>query len=76
MVLVEQQADSSDALKTLVSETLNCATVDSGCTKTVCGNNWLKCYMDMLPEEEVKQIEKSKSKNAFKFGDSYKCSHH
>ena len=70
VVLVEQQADSTDALEKLVSETLNCGTVDSGCSSTVCGHNWLRCYFDILPEQVVKNIEKLPTKKAFKFGDS------
>ena len=70
VVLVDQQADSSDALEKLVSETLNCGTVDSGCSLTVCGENWLQCYLDMLPPEVVQNIEKLATNKAFKFGDS------
>ena len=40
-------------LEQFVSETLNCAIVDSGCTYNVCGKNWLKCYMDKFPSDVI-----------------------
>ena len=50
-------------------ETLNLAVLDSGCTKTVCGEEWLKCYIDSLGKEEKKKIKEYKSNTEFKFGD-------
>ena len=32
----------------VVSETLNCALIDTGCSTTVCSKNWLQCYVDTL----------------------------
>ena len=40
-------------LEQFVSETLNCAIVDSGCPHSVAGSNWLKCFMDTLPKSFV-----------------------
>ena len=54
-------------LEQFVSETLNCAIVDSGCPHTVAGKNWMQCYMDTLPESVI--LEQHESKNQFKFGD-------
>ena len=31
---------------TFWGETLNLTVLDSGCAKTVCGEEWLKCYID------------------------------
>ena len=28
--------------------------LESGCTKTVCGEEWLRCYIDTLSEIELK----------------------
>ncbi|XP_057296098.1 uncharacterized protein LOC130625028 [Hydractinia symbiolongicarpus] len=57
-----------DEMQSLVGETLSCAVLDCGCTKTVCGNTWYQCFIDnlendRLPEEHPSQIR-------FKFGDS------
>ena len=51
-----------------VSESLNCAVVDSGCTKNVVGANWLKCFLDTLPP--TFQLQTMKSNNVFRFGPS------
>ena len=53
-------------LEQFVSETLNCAIVDSGCIYNVCGKNWLKCYMDKFPYDRV--FEEKASTKSFKFG--------
>ena len=42
-------------LQNFLGETLILAVLDSGCTKTVCGEEWLKCYVDSLSEEEKQQ---------------------
>ena len=54
-------------IEQFVGETLNSAVLDSGCITTVCGENWLKCYMDTLPDKDMVSSVSSNSK--FKFGD-------
>ena len=49
-----------------MSESLNCALLDSGCSSTVCGKNWLQCYTDTLPDG-VDPQEKSSGKSS-RFG--------
>ena len=44
--------------------------LDSGCTKTVCGNVWLQYYLDTLSEDDLSHVVTKPSKNMFKFGDS------
>ena len=56
----------SEYMEIFVSETLNSALLDSGCTSTVCGENWLKCYLDSL---DVKSLQRIQSDNQFRFGD-------
>ena len=56
-------------IENFLGETLNLAVLDSGCTKTVCGEEWLKCYIDTLSEREQKEIQSLQSKTEFKFGD-------
>ena len=53
-------------LKQVVSETLNCALIDTGCSATVCGKNWLQCYVDTLPENTI--LEEHHSGKVFRFG--------
>ena len=43
-------------LEKLVGETLSCALLDSGCTKTVCGSFWLQCYKNSLDEKDQANI--------------------
>ena len=42
-----------------VSEALNSAVVDSGCTSNVVGINWLHCYRDTLPSDTDLQERQS-----------------
>ena len=35
-----------ETMETLIGEALSMAVLDSGCTKTVCGETWLKCYLE------------------------------
>ena len=57
---------TSEYLEVFVSETLNYALLDSGCNSTVCGENWLKCYLDTLEDSNIAQMP---SANQFRFGD-------
>ena len=43
--------------------------LDSGCTKTVCGGEWLKCYINSLSDLEKKKIQVFASNTEFRFGD-------
>lgn len=53
----------------LVKETLGRAVLDSACTSTICGELWLKVYLEMLSEEEMKLVQFSKSEKSYCFGD-------
>ena len=44
--------------------------LDSGCTKTVCGEQWLKFYIDILSDDCSSRIITEKSETLFKFGDT------
>ena len=54
----------------LVSETLSCALLDSGCTKMVCGSFWLQCYENSLDQKDQANIVYEHSIRIFTFGDS------
>ena len=54
----------------IISERLSMAVLDSRCTKTVCGETWLNCYLETLSDEEEKLLHVEDSNSVFKFGDS------
>ena len=45
------------------------AILDSGCTKTVCSNTWLECFIETLSNEEKEFVKTEPSLTYFKFGD-------
>ena len=57
--------DDNSRLKNLVKDTLGMALLDSGCTKTVVGKDWLSAYESILDDEDQKNIQHS----TFRFGD-------
>ena len=69
MFNVVQVSNNESKLKGLLRETLGCAVIDSGCSKTVAGEKWLEQYKDSLSKECRKEIKMRPSKQVFKFGD-------
>ena len=57
-------------MQTFIGETLSMAVMDSGCTKTVCGEVWLNCYLETRSDEDKKLLHVEDSNSVFKFGDS------
>ena len=62
------QDTRDDSLKWFLGETIGCAVVDSGCSKTVAGSKWVKCFLESLNGEEVEKIHTKDSNETFKFG--------
>ena len=57
-------------VNSLVFETLSCAVIDSGCTKSVVGENWVSQYIETLDDAEREIIMSSTScQTPFTFGD-------
>ena len=56
-------------VQNFLGEILNLAVLDSGCTKTVCGQEWLKCYIKSLCDYDRKKIQELTSETEFTFGD-------
>ena len=52
----------------LVGETVNKAVLDSGASKTVCGLEWYKCYIDSLDEQKRREVVEYPSETIFRFG--------
>ena len=40
----------------LTGETLSMTVIDSGCTKTVCDQVWLDCYLQSLSNEDQQSV--------------------
>ena len=53
----------------LLNETFGVGILDTGCTKTVTGDFWLKTYIDSLDSSDKDLIVRSHSKTKFCFGD-------
>jgi len=46
----------------------NCAVLDSACSSTVCGSNWINSYIESLDDYDKRSIKHSEGKKVFKFG--------
>ena len=46
----------------------NCAVLDSACSSTVCGENWLDSYIHSLDECDRKKVRQTAGEKIFKFG--------
>ena len=55
----------SSEMEALMVESFNYAILDSACTSTVCGTDWLQSYLQTLSEEEMEKIEEEDSKSKF-----------
>jgi hypothetical protein len=53
----------------LLRESLGMAVLDTGCSRTVAGEDWVREYEDTLTDEEKELIESSPSQTSFVFGD-------
>ena len=53
----------------LVDDSKGCGILDSGCTKTVCGERWLTDYLDNLSDYEKSMVKEESSPATFTFGD-------
>ena len=58
----------SSYINKIVGETLNCAVMNNGCTKIVCGTSWWTLCLETLSvEDRGKDVEKD-SPTKYKFG--------
>ena len=56
-------------VQNFLGETRNLAVLDSGCTKAICGQEWLKCLTESLCDVDRRKIQEFTSETEFKFGD-------
>ena len=61
--------ESSDKLDRLLSESYGSVILDTGCSKTVCGERWLNAYVHSLSEYEKSIITEEPTNSTFTFGD-------
>ena len=57
-----------NAMCLLTYEARNAAVLDSACSSTVAGRNWVKCYLDSLNAEDRLKVERSSGTKIFRFG--------
>ena len=57
------------AMNNFVHETLNQAVLDSGCSKTVCGEKWYKNFVESSASKQSEIKEKQCKPSTFRFGD-------
>ena len=48
------------------------AIIDTTCTKTIAGEEWLNNYLKNLDNTLINQVEVNPNKKTFKFGDGHK----
>lgn len=66
-------ADKFDnKMNTLMGESIGSIILDSGCSKTVCGEEWFVSFVDTLSFPERQSIVEFSSNSVFKFGDGRK----
>lgn len=58
----------SDNYQEVLNETLTCAILDTGCSRTVCGQLWFEDYVAKLSDIDKVKILYEKSNVQFKFG--------
>lgn len=63
--------ESPTEAEIFMTECFGSAIIDTACTRTVCGQEWLNSYIDELSQDEKKNLRKTEthSHRPFKFGD-------
>ena len=59
----------SEKLNVLVNESKGYAVLDTGCSTTVCGEEWLKSYVENLSDYDQSKVREIPSSSTFTFGD-------
>ncbi|KAK4327405.1 hypothetical protein Pmani_002070 [Petrolisthes manimaculis] len=61
--------ESPGTMSVLMTETICYAVLDTACSSTVCGVDWLRAYIQTLSEDEKSSIQEESSEATFRFGD-------
>jgi len=67
-VHIELLQKSENSMRWFLGETMGCAVIDSGCSKTVAGRQWMDCYLEQVNTEANENMKTEKSNNVFRFG--------
>ena len=68
IVLFQSSEYSESDLKSLLGETIGCGVIDSGCSRTVTGRQWIESFKYTLGYDSLTSIKEQKSHCSFKFG--------
>ena len=72
VVLHQSDYDTPHHMDTLVAESIGCAVLDCGASKTVAGTPWWEMMYESLTPTQKQQCQFSPSNRYFKFGDGKK----
>ena len=61
--------EDNNRLMDLVNESRGYAILDSGCTNTVCGEEWMSLFIQNLSEQDREKMVIAPSAQKFTFGD-------
>ena len=68
VVLFEDDVENPNNITSLVYETIGCAVLDCGASKSVCGQRWLDLFISTLSQADQSKIVYSDTSSIFKFG--------
>ena len=68
LTFIQLMSEIPSDVENLVQETLSCALIDSGCTRSVAGNTWIICYKETLSEEQLELVTEEPCNMPFRFG--------
>ena len=69
VTLLAAEENFENKVDTLFGESLGGVILDSGCSRTVCGEMWLASYLETLTSVEKESVKIEQSTSVFKFGD-------
>jgi hypothetical protein len=69
VTLLAEDSQLESKMNWLLGESIGSVLLDSGCSKTVCGKQWLKCFVDTLNIEQRHSIVYQPSSSIYRFGD-------
>ena len=59
---------NTEEVRRLGVDARNCAVLDSACSSTVCGDNWINNYIQSLDKNDRQKVKQTKGQKVFKFG--------
>ena len=65
---VGEMAFAVNSTNQLIHENINYAVLDSACTSTVCGEEWLNLYIEGLTKKSKSEVREYSSQSTFRFG--------